>query len=619
MAFDVEGAKKAGYSDAEIAAHLAQQSNFDVTGAKKAGYSDADIVKHLSTSEAAPTPTAGAGNKPVMRAPSSAVPERMPAGSDVEQYLGVANRALLPYAATAAGGFAVGGPAGAVLAPTALGISNLATAGYNAVTGSNVPTATETMQNFASKYGIGREPETPTQKVFSSALEAGAGGLTQAGAANALAQTVQNPTTRGVFNVLAQQPGIQAASGAGAAALPTAAREYLDVTDPYATAGLTLAGGALGAKGGAGLVNKAENTAAAVGRAIEGTNITPEALKARAVASFRAADESGARYSPNATAEFVDTLKTDLKSKNYSPTGNNMGDINTIISRLEDASANPATISELHSIRSDLSRIRGTATTPNERRLASIITDKLDSFITNPKNAAGATSAEAATARMPGQPENWPVPLSEGGMPSARPSAASTPIGAAAEANVEKGAEALKSGIKDYAKYAKSDVIEQLLNRAAVNSSANKNTDLADAIKTQFATLERNPTRMARFTEAEQKMISDITSGKTSGAIINAVSKLAPNTSLLGLLKSGLAAGGGGLAGGPVGAAIGGGLLAAGGTANALRNMYAKGAVNDLAGAIRRGDARLPVQPNAAAMVSPTWQNFLLQQNAAGQ
>jgi hypothetical protein len=114
-------------------------------------------------------------------------------------------------------------------------------------------------------------------------------------------------------------------------------------------------------------------------------------------------------------------------------------------------------------------------------------------------------------------------------------------------------------------------------------------------------------------------MISDITSGKTSGAIINAVSKLAPNTSLLGLLKSGLAAGGGGLAGGPIGALIGAGLLTAGGGANALRNMYAKGAVNDLAGAIRRGDARLPVQPNAAAMVSPTWQNFLLQQNAAGQ
>lgn len=618
MAFDVEGAKKAGYSDAEIAAHLAQQSNFDVAGAKKAGYNDVDIVKHLSTLETETAPAAGAGSKPVMRAPSAAVPERMPAGSDVEQYLGVASRALLPYAATAAGGFAAGGPAGAVLAPTALGISNLATAGYNAATGSSVPSASETMQNFAAKYGIGREPETPTQKVFSSALEAGAGGPIQASAANMLAQTVQNPAARGVFNVLAQQPGIQAASGAGAAALPTAARE-LGVTDPIANFGLSLVGGVLGAKGGAGLVNKAENTAAAVGRVIEGTNITPEALKARAVASFRAADESGARYSPNATAEFVNTLKTDLKSKNYSPTGNNMGDINTIISRLEDATANPATISELHGIRSDLSRIRGTAITANERRLASIITDKLDSFITNPKNAAGATSAEAATARMPGQPENWPVPLGEGGMPSARPSAASTPIGAAAEANVERGAKLLQSGIEDYAKYAKSDVIEQLLNRAAINTKGKSGADIADAIRTQFATLERNPTRMARFTEAEQKMISDITGGKSSGAIINAVSKLAPHVNFTGGLKTLLTTGAGGLAGGPVGALIGGGLLATGAGANALRNMYARGAVNDLTGAIRRGDARLPVQPNAAAMVSPTWQNLLLQQNAAGQ
>jgi hypothetical protein len=57
MAFDVEGARKAGYSDAEIASHLAQESNFDIGGAKKAGYSDSDIVQHLVGSRA-PTATA---------------------------------------------------------------------------------------------------------------------------------------------------------------------------------------------------------------------------------------------------------------------------------------------------------------------------------------------------------------------------------------------------------------------------------------------------------------------------------------------------------------------------------------------------------------------------------
>lgn len=52
MPFDIEGARKSGYSDAEIADHLATQRKFDVAGARKAGYSDADILQHLSTFEA---------------------------------------------------------------------------------------------------------------------------------------------------------------------------------------------------------------------------------------------------------------------------------------------------------------------------------------------------------------------------------------------------------------------------------------------------------------------------------------------------------------------------------------------------------------------------------------
>lgn len=45
--FDIEGAKKAGYSDAEIADHLAQQAGFDAAGARNAGYSDAEIIQHV--------------------------------------------------------------------------------------------------------------------------------------------------------------------------------------------------------------------------------------------------------------------------------------------------------------------------------------------------------------------------------------------------------------------------------------------------------------------------------------------------------------------------------------------------------------------------------------------
>jgi hypothetical protein len=47
MAFDVEGARKAGYSDTEIANHLAAQKTFDITGARKSGYGDQEIIGHL--------------------------------------------------------------------------------------------------------------------------------------------------------------------------------------------------------------------------------------------------------------------------------------------------------------------------------------------------------------------------------------------------------------------------------------------------------------------------------------------------------------------------------------------------------------------------------------------
>lgn len=49
MAFDIEGAKQAGYSDAEINSYLAKESNFDLRGARRAGYRDDEILKHLSS------------------------------------------------------------------------------------------------------------------------------------------------------------------------------------------------------------------------------------------------------------------------------------------------------------------------------------------------------------------------------------------------------------------------------------------------------------------------------------------------------------------------------------------------------------------------------------------
>lgn len=51
MAFDVEAARKAGYTDAEIAAHLAKSRGYDLAGAKKSGYSDSEVIAHLSAKQ----------------------------------------------------------------------------------------------------------------------------------------------------------------------------------------------------------------------------------------------------------------------------------------------------------------------------------------------------------------------------------------------------------------------------------------------------------------------------------------------------------------------------------------------------------------------------------------
>lgn len=58
MPFDIDGARQAGYSDAEIADYLSSQSKFDATGARTAGYSDTDIIQHLSSFDA-PKPATG--------------------------------------------------------------------------------------------------------------------------------------------------------------------------------------------------------------------------------------------------------------------------------------------------------------------------------------------------------------------------------------------------------------------------------------------------------------------------------------------------------------------------------------------------------------------------------
>lgn len=50
--FDVDAARKAGYSDDEILKHLTESRKFDISGALQSGYSKSDIIQHLASTSA---------------------------------------------------------------------------------------------------------------------------------------------------------------------------------------------------------------------------------------------------------------------------------------------------------------------------------------------------------------------------------------------------------------------------------------------------------------------------------------------------------------------------------------------------------------------------------------
>ena len=63
MKFDINSARKAGYSDDEIADYLATQNKFDLSGALKSGYSASDVIGFLSGGGAPAEPVTDTGDE----------------------------------------------------------------------------------------------------------------------------------------------------------------------------------------------------------------------------------------------------------------------------------------------------------------------------------------------------------------------------------------------------------------------------------------------------------------------------------------------------------------------------------------------------------------------------
>jgi hypothetical protein len=552
--FDVEGARAAGYTDAEIADYLADQDSFDAAAARKAGYTDAEIIGYISAAPAASTAA-----KPVEKPKSTFT-------DDAAQLLGVTNSAILPYATMAGLGAAAGAPfAGIGAVPGAaggilsLGISDLGTNIYNAgaslLGGKPAQLPSETIRRLYENVGVGRRPQTPGQEVLFSAAEGAAGGLSGATAFNRLAQRTAPGVTRNIMQELGRAPGVQTAAGAGAATAPTIGREYAGIENPLAQFGLSVAGGMAGGR----MATPRPRT------------VTSGQLATRAQEAYGRAEQAGVRFNPASISNLGNSIRRSFTTHpkvQFDPSLHPR--INTVLQRIEEASVaaqqsgTPISFSQVELLRR-IARTAANSLDRDERRLGADVIRQIDNFVQAPP----------------------PKAIVSGQGPDA--------------------ARAVTEARAAWRRMSQADALDTIVERAS-NSAQGLN---ASSLRAQARAIANNPNRMRGFDPDIQTEIRSLARGNRGLSTLQTIGQFAPSFNLRNLPGSAVTAGAGGAlySGSPTAAAVGVGLGATGMAAKTAANRMATGRVASMADRARGTPKREMPLPQIAAQVAQQY-NF---------
>jgi hypothetical protein len=553
--FDVEGARAAGYTDAEIADYLAAEEAFDAAAAREAGYTDADIIGYISAAPA----------KPVKREPE---PDRSAA-----QYAGVISSALLPYATAAGLGAAatgiptggIGAPLGAAAGVTSLGVADLGTSIYNvfapAFDAKTIPLPSETIRRGYETVGIGRRPQTPEQEVLFRTVEGAGGGLSGATAFRELARTTTPGVTRNVMRELGRGPGVQTAAGAGAAAAPTIAREYAGVENPLAQFGLSVAGGMAGGR-------------MATPRA---TPVTSDQLERLTNAAYLRAEEAGVQFDPAAISQLTQNIRASLSDPKVQFDEVLHPRVNRVLQRIDDVIADaqknntPISFSQMEILRR-VARTAGSSLDRDERRLTSNIIRQIDDFVdAPPTNAVIAGDAPGA-------------------------------------------ASAIKEARTAYRRKSQADNIKNMIVEKATDTAEGLS---ANTIRAAARSVSKSESKKRAFDPAIQKQIKDLGRGTGGLSTLQGVGVFGPRiptttTEMLRAIPSaGLLTGSGTAAysGSPWLAGLGLTMAGTGMASNAAANRLATNRVNAMIDQARGTPAREMFRPQIAAQVAQQY-NF---------
>lgn len=239
MRFDMQAARAAGYSDADIATFLAQRTGLNLQGAREAGHSDAEIAAFLAARVAGGDEGAE-GEAEVAPVPAAGPRQPRSAGQEAARSLGVGARGAMHM---------VGALPGALY-----DVASLPVRGVAALTGARQPRSSAQMiDGVADSLGLPVAEGRTERLINRVATEVGATGVGM-GVGRALrglsalpgpAMDAGTRRVRAVGNALASHPGTQVAGAAGAGLAGGTAAEA--GAGPLADLGASIAGGVAGA------------------------------------------------------------------------------------------------------------------------------------------------------------------------------------------------------------------------------------------------------------------------------------------------------------------------------------------------------------------------------------
>lgn len=400
--------------------------------------------------------------------------------SDLARGIGLATRAAAPTLVGAQLG-AAGGPMGAVLGsvavPAADALNQLLNAIASPFTEKRLMPASQAIQNLMTRAGVPAAPETqtPAERVASAGLET----------MTSLGRTLPEFIRRGAEIAPSVAQGISrqmsVAPGTQAAVAPTAVMAGQTVTEatdnPLAGLATTLATGAVGG------MKRPQREAP-----------SQQVLSQVAEDRYARLQESGIQLNNEAFTQQMSKIAKSLREAGYTPTG--YPKITGAIEELT-STAQPKDWTELQALRK---MIKGgqKSVDPEERRLASILLDEYDNYLTNvPK-----TDIVAGDGKAVGK--------------------------------------AWDEARNAYSRMKKAEVFEDMLETAKLDRSKFTQSGEENALAKQLRDLAKNEKRMRLFTKEEQDAINKAAKGGTPQNLLKFFGRFAPTGPVGGMFTGGM-------------------------------------------------------------------------------